>query len=66
MKFFAFHLMPWPHLPPDYEGDLLTHAAGGAKLVTLPRCGHLPVLEQPEALVREISAFVEQHPISRR
>jgi len=20
MKFFAFHLMPWPHLPPDYEG----------------------------------------------
>ena len=46
--------------------DLLTHAAGGARLVTLPRCGHLPVLEQPEALVREIYAFVEQHPISRR
>jgi hypothetical protein len=19
MEFFAFHLMPWPHLPDDYE-----------------------------------------------
>ena len=30
----------------------------GSKLVTLPRCGHLPMIEQPEAVVDHLTRFI--------
>jgi len=50
------------------EEDLITPAAeareiaggigGNARLVTLPGCGHLSTLEQPEAVTRELLAWL--------
>jgi pimeloyl-ACP methyl ester carboxylesterase len=46
--------------------ELLTRVPGGATLKTIADCGHLPVLEQPEALIREIVTFAGEHPIPVR
>jgi pimeloyl-ACP methyl ester carboxylesterase len=44
-------LVPYPN------GELLAREIPGARLVTLPGCGHMPMWECPDALVRELSTF---------
>jgi pimeloyl-ACP methyl ester carboxylesterase len=34
-----------------------------ATLKTIPRCGHLPVIERPEEFAREVGAFLLAHPL---
>lgn len=36
----------------------------GALLRTIPNCGHLPVIEQPQAFAQEVLAFLEAHPLN--
>jgi pimeloyl-ACP methyl ester carboxylesterase len=45
-------LVPYPN------GELLARTIPGARLITLPACGHMPMWECPDALVRELSAFL--------
>jgi pimeloyl-ACP methyl ester carboxylesterase len=42
-------LVPYPN------GEGLAREIPGARLVTLPGCGHMPMWECPDALVRELS-----------
>ena len=44
-------LVPYPN------GELLARRISGARLVSLPGCGHMPMWERPADLVRELSAF---------
>jgi pimeloyl-ACP methyl ester carboxylesterase len=43
--------------PPDYAAEF-ARLIPGAKMAMLERCGHLPEIEQPEALARAIGGFV--------
>jgi pimeloyl-ACP methyl ester carboxylesterase len=45
-------LVPYPN------GEVLARGIPGARLVTVPECGHLPMWECPDALAREIRAFL--------
>lgn len=47
--------------PPVY-GETWQKAIAGARLVVLPRCGHLPIQEQPEAFAKTVAAFCKQMP----
>jgi pimeloyl-ACP methyl ester carboxylesterase len=38
-------------------GEAWQHAIAGSRLVVLPRCGHLPIQEKPEAFAAEVAAF---------
>ncbi len=42
--------------PPAY-GEAWAKAIAGARLVVLPRCGHLPIQEQPEEFARLVGEF---------
>jgi pimeloyl-ACP methyl ester carboxylesterase len=42
--------------PPVY-GETWAKAIAGAKLTVIPRCGHLPIQEQPEAFASAVAAF---------
>jgi pimeloyl-ACP methyl ester carboxylesterase len=42
--------------PPVY-GETWAKAIAGAKLTVIPRCGHLPIQEQPEAFATAVAAF---------
>jgi 3-oxoadipate enol-lactonase len=44
-------LVPYPN------GELLAREIPHARLVTLPGCGHMPMWERPDALVRALSSF---------
>ncbi len=44
-------LVPYPN------GELLAREIPGARLVTLPGCGHMPMWECPTELVRTLSSF---------
>jgi pimeloyl-ACP methyl ester carboxylesterase len=44
-------LVPYPN------GELLAREIPGARLVTLPGCGHMPMWECPTELVRALSSF---------
>jgi 3-oxoadipate enol-lactonase len=45
-------LVPYPN------GELLAREIPGARLLTLPGCGHMPMWECPDALAREVRAFL--------
>jgi pimeloyl-ACP methyl ester carboxylesterase len=44
-------------IPPVY-GEAFLKAIAGARLVTLPGAGHLPMLEQQEMFVQAVSSFL--------
>jgi pimeloyl-ACP methyl ester carboxylesterase len=44
-------------LVPHANGERLARHIPGARLVTLPDCGHMPAWERPGDLARELSAF---------
>lgn len=44
-------LVPYPN------GERLAHEIPGARLITLPGCGHMPMWECPDALVHALSSF---------
>ena len=44
---------------PAAEADVLADGLPQARLVRIPRAGHLPPLEQPDAFERELLAFLE-------
>ena len=44
-------LVPYPN------GEVLARGIPGARLVTLPGCGHMPMWERPSEVVRAISSF---------
>jgi len=44
---------------PGYYGAAYRDAIPGARLETIERAGHLPQVEQPEAVVRKIRMFIE-------
>lgn len=46
-------------LPPAY-GEAWAKLIAGAKLETIPACGHAPHLERPDDFVRRVEAFLEQ------
>lgn len=52
-------LIPRPH------GERYRDRIRGSVLRAIPSCGHLPALEQPEALAGEVAAFVRAHPLAR-
>jgi pimeloyl-ACP methyl ester carboxylesterase len=43
----------------DYYGAAYRDAMPGARLETIPRAGHFPHLEEPEALVTRVRAFLD-------
>lgn len=45
-------------LVPHPNGEVLARGIRGARLVTLPGCGHLPMWECPDALAREVREFL--------
>lgn len=45
-------------LSPRGEHDLMAAALPAGRLVVVPGCGHLSALEQPEAVARELAAFL--------
>lgn len=49
-------LTPYKHS--EYLRDHIAHA----KLVTIPQCGHLPFVEQPDLFFTAIRSFLESHP----
>jgi pimeloyl-ACP methyl ester carboxylesterase len=71
-RFHDPHLQRWLHririptlilwggndriFPPAY-GEAWAKAIAGARLVVLPRCGHLPIQEQPEAFAAALAEF---------
>jgi pimeloyl-ACP methyl ester carboxylesterase len=44
-------------MTPAREGARLAEAIKGAKLVTLPGCGHMMMVEQPDATLDALVAF---------
>jgi pimeloyl-ACP methyl ester carboxylesterase len=44
------------NFPPAY-GEAWHKAIAGSRLVVLPRCGHLPIQEQPEAFAASVAEF---------
>jgi pimeloyl-ACP methyl ester carboxylesterase len=46
----------------DYYGAAYRDAMPGARLETIPRAGHFPHLEEPEALVTRVRAFLDARP----
>ncbi len=42
--------------PPVY-GETWAKAIAGARLIVIPRCGHLPIQEQPEAFATAVAGF---------
>lgn len=44
-------------IPPVY-GEAFLQAIPGARLVTLPHSGHLPMLEEPDAFVQAVTGFL--------
>lgn len=47
-----------PMVPPANSVSLATEIAG-AQMVLIPRCGHLPMLEQPQAVRDAVFAFLD-------
>lgn len=45
--------------PPVY-GETWAKAIAGARLTVIPRCGHLPIQEQPEAFAAAVAEFCAQ------
>lgn len=45
-------------VPPGLAGELVS-GIGGARLVSLSRCGHMPMHEQPDRLAEAVIEFVE-------
>ena len=56
MRFFCFHLMHGVVSPAHAQAYL--RGIAGAELVVLPRCGHLPQAEQPEALAHAVLSYL--------
>jgi pimeloyl-ACP methyl ester carboxylesterase len=50
-------------LIPLAHGERYRDSIRGATLKTIPRCGHLPVIERPEEFAREVTAFLRAHPL---
>jgi pimeloyl-ACP methyl ester carboxylesterase len=46
-------------LPPVY-GETWQKGIAGARLTVIPRCGHLPIQEQPEAFATAVAGFCAQ------
>ena len=44
--------------PPDLSGEMAA-AIPAARLATIPDCGHLSTLERPEAVTRELVAWMK-------
>jgi len=75
-RFHNPHLQRWLHririptliiwgendrlFPPVY-GAAWAKAVASSRLAVLPRCGHLPIQEQPEAFVRLVGEFCMEH-----
>ena len=47
------------HLIPKELSDLIAARISGAKLVVMPGAGHIPFMEQPDAVVRTVLEFVD-------
>jgi pimeloyl-ACP methyl ester carboxylesterase len=47
-------------MTPARQGAKLAKAIKGAKLVTLPDCGHMMMVEQPDATLEALVAFFER------
>ena len=47
----------------DYYGAAYRDAMPGARLETIPRAGHFPHLEEPDALVTRVRAFLDARPV---
>jgi pimeloyl-ACP methyl ester carboxylesterase len=43
---------------PQAQGERYVELIGGARLEVIPRCGHLPVLETPDALATLVTGFL--------
>ena len=44
-------------IPPVY-GPLFQKSIRGAQLVTIPNAGHVPMVEQPDAFIQAVTAFL--------
>jgi pimeloyl-ACP methyl ester carboxylesterase len=51
-------------LIPSAHAQRYRDRIAGAVLRTIPRCGHLPAIEQPQAFAQEVLAFLETHPLN--
>jgi len=51
---------------PHHNGKLLSQRLPGAKFVSLPRAGHLPMLEDPPAFAGLVRAHLAAHPPDER
>jgi pimeloyl-ACP methyl ester carboxylesterase len=49
-------------LTPPAESEKLAKAVKGAKLVKVPKAGHLSNIESPEAFIAALTAFVDGLP----
>jgi proline iminopeptidase len=49
-------------IPP--ESSFQTATALGARFLLLEKCGHVPYVEQPQALFSAIELFLDQHPVN--
>ena len=47
-------------LIPKELSDLIAARIAGAKLVVMPGAGHIPFMEQPEAVVRIVLEFLDR------
>ena len=47
------------HLIPKELSDLIAARISGAKLVVMPGAGHIPFMEQPDAVVRIVLEFID-------
>jgi pimeloyl-ACP methyl ester carboxylesterase len=50
-------------LIPRAHAERYRERIAGAVVETIPHCGHLPVLEQPEAFARHVAEFLIRHPV---
>ena len=50
-------------LVPRAHAERYRDRIAGAAVQTIPRCGHLPVLEQPEAFAHDVVGFLTRHPL---